>query len=821
MMRRFRLNGIMQPEELESKVEFPENADPSNVQRVPPWLRRRLNPNGWILLFIAAVAWVANYLHFTSFGIYEDDWYFLGFPSFVGYKTWMLGSMVDMFVRLKAMGRPVQMISDYTLSGLGALTNSLSVVYLIAYVLFAASALMMYMVVRQRFSRLVAALAATVFVLTPLDTLHQFPNGQFTVGPAFICIFAAMLLYLRGHRLWAYALAAVSILCYESIFFLFLGVPLLSNENIPSRRRREWLIHVGVGTALVAFYFLLRILSGEARATGMAKGAALIGSVLSCWVFNIFASFCTYVHAAVRAGEANIEAWLYGSLFFLVVAGWLTIAGSQRLSDSNKEGLPESSPLLRNIGTAVLFIVLGYPLSYFFFKTAPRLYMSDRDTRVSCAASFGSSILFAVLLAALFQSAKTRTARLFAALGVAGFLTVLFLYSFVIQQDYVDDWAEQREYARQMVSLTPDIEPDSAIIFKLKVPGDTSAVFDRTARGMGDEKYMYEQEFGWMCATGHAWPQILVVYSDDWVHHLKRDADGFMVWTEPTFDGRWAPASGRFRPGRFVVLEEKEPGVIVRRSQQITADGQQIVQLPPSEARKASLWASMSQNYVVRSFFPETVWKSEAKAVEKNPQLISPAHGAVLGASPTTFTWAPLPGAEDYWIDVGTAEAKGDIFAGFTQGKTQVAVDLAKRLNGGTIYVQLYSKYPGAQTVPGTGSNYQFRTAKQAASPPASNTASMNPALISPADGAVLAGSPETFIWTAVPGAADYWIDVGTAEAKGDIFGGFTGGKTQVTVDLSGHLGDGTVHVQLYSKYAGIQIVPGTGSKYRFPVRKR
>ena len=186
-----------------------------------------------------------------------------------------------------------------------------------------------------------------------------------------------------------------------------------------------------------------------------------------------------------------------------------------------------------------------------------------------------------------------------------------------------------------------------------------------------------------------------------------------------------------------------------------------------------------------------------------NPQLISPTAGTALSAPSVTFIWNPVPGATDYWIDVGTAPAQGNIAAGFTGGTTSFTVSLLGYLTGGTIYVQLYSKYPGANLVAGTGSRFQF-------------TALTNPQLISPAAGTVLSTSLVTFTWNAVPGAQDYWIDVGTAPAQGNIVGAYTGGALFFKANVAGHLTGQPIYIQLYSKFPGFDLVAGTGQRFQF-----
>ncbi len=171
------------------------------------------------------------------------------------------------------------------------------------------------------------------------------------------------------------------------------------------------------------------------------------------------------------------------------------------------------------------------------------------------------------------------------------------------------------------------------------------------------------------------------------------------------------------------------------------------------------------------------------------------------------LTWNPVPGVENYWIDVGTSPRQGDIASGYVGHVTSVAVNITAWLNGGTIYIQLYSKFPGVNLITGTGSLFHFATIAPA---PA------NPQLISPAAGTTLSTGIVYLTWNAVPGAENYWIDVGTSPRQGDIASGYVGNLTSVAVNITAWLTGGTIYVQLYSKFPGVNLITGTASLFHF-----
>lgn len=549
---------------------------------------------------IAAVSWIANYLHFTSFGLHADDWYYIAFPFLIDLRSWMLPVLRNNLRPEVNQGRPLQIVFGYTFAAAGSLANSLAVDYLISYLLFTGSAWMFYAILRRRFSPLESTLAALIFVLTPLHTLHQFLNGQFSFGPALVIVFGATMLYLRGRRVWAYLMAPLTLLCYESIFFLFLPAPLLRPGPLWKGRRREWITHLGIFGAEAVLYFVARSSIAETRIHNLGGGARVLRDAIESWGYHSIVSFTLYLYAAVRAREATPEAWFYAATFALILVLFL-----RKIRPPDFE---QPSPLTASLGVAAGFLVCGYPLSY-FFAMAPSFHipLTDRETRISVAAVAGSSLLIAILLAKWIEVSRSRPARTLATAGVCAVLTILFLYSFVVQNDYVDDWREQRAEVAQILLLTPDASRGSVILLKRRPPD--SHFFHPTLRGIGFEKTLFEWQFPHLCRSTDECPALFVVYSDAWQNHLRLDAEGFMNWTQPIFDGRLYPVSGRFRPGRFIVLDGTDPQRLIRRSAPIYADGTQIVQQEPAERKAPSFWASLYDSRFSRLFVPEFAWK--------------------------------------------------------------------------------------------------------------------------------------------------------------------------------------------------------------------
>ena len=190
------------------------------------------------------------------------------------------------------------------------------------------------------------------------------------------------------------------------------------------------------------------------------------------------------------------------------------------------------------------------------------------------AASFGSSVLVAVILGSLIRFARTTQAQAQRSLLASAFVGILFLYSLVLQNDYAKDWEMQRETARQFMALTPDVCDDSILV--LRFPSVDPGLPGQPA--IGDDQDGYDEVIQHIYNRSQKLPRLFIVVSDDWPKYLKQTADGFLEWKAPFFPGRWYPSTGRCRPGRFIVLDEQRRAHGPRASVLVEVD---IVRHPP------------------------------------------------------------------------------------------------------------------------------------------------------------------------------------------------------------------------------------------------
>ena len=153
-------------------------------------------------------------------------------------------------------------------------------------------------------------------------------------------------------------------------------------------------------------------------------------------------------------------------------------------------------------------------------------------------------------------------------------------------------------------------------------------------------------------------------------------------------------------------------------------------------------------------------------------KLLSPTPGSTLTESTVTFRWR-VPsdvGDTQFWLDIGTREGQGDIFAGHLTTTEKTIVNLP--LLGKPIYARLWTFVNGSRQMP---QDFRYQTRFDPA------YRDLRAKITSPAPESILE-STATFRWTPVPQATNYWLDVGNSLAQGDIYAGYQGVATEQTV---------------------------------------
>jgi hypothetical protein len=152
---------------------------------------------------------------------------------------------------------------------------------------------------------------------------------------------------------------------------------------------------------------------------------------------------------------------------------------------------------------------------------------------------------------------------------------------------------------------------------------------------------------------------------------------------------------------------------------------------------------------------------------------LSPPPGSTLTDSKVTFRWRVPPGLgqTEFWLDVGTHEGQGDIFAGRLTAMEKTVMNLP--LLGQPIHVRLWTFVNGSRQMP---QDFRYQTRFDPA------YRDLRAKISSPAPESIL-GNAATFRWSPAPQATNYWLDVGNNLGQGDIYAGYQGIATEREVD--------------------------------------
>jgi len=546
------------------------------------------------LLFLVVLDWVAHFWHFRRFGLYQDDWYFNTGPW-----AWATSDWFDaMFRQMRefVFGRPLEILLLYVNGYIGSALESIEVLYVIAYLYSAAVTVLLYLVLRNRFSREFALLGAAFFVLSPLTSVRQFLNTAYKMAPAYALVLGAMLLYFRRWRALSYAVAAVSLITYEWLYPLFIGAPLLEPGGRLFSRRMA--VHALVCVLILAAAVGIRSGLQESRMAAELPSdpGTLIGGVTRVTAIHILNIPLLLVSGSYLAfANFTWESLLLG-LAVAALLLWLLRRGEEDGIDGG-EGW-------NAVRAGCCFVVLGLSFSYL---VAPNLQFGEywvlgRITRVFGPAELGAAITLAGTWSVLREVVPFR--RIVIA-GLGAFLAVLVMVQIAIQHDYIKAWDDHRELIAGIIELTPDVEPETTVVVSLLPRAHRLFENGPRPRAIGDEKEMFQRVLYFLHRHGEPVPNLYFSYNDRWRQHLALREDGKLHWKAAFVPDLVAFEHPPLTPGKVIRIRELESGRYVRDDEPILAGETPLTQ-PPRETAE-SAWDGFRRSALFDAVFPSGI----------------------------------------------------------------------------------------------------------------------------------------------------------------------------------------------------------------------
>jgi hypothetical protein len=199
--------------------------------------------------------------------------------------------------------------------------------------------------------------------------------------------------------------------------------------------------------------------------------------------------------------------------------------------------------------------------------------------------------------------------------------------------------------------------------------------------------------------------------------------------------------------------------------------------LPAGQVLFARLWTELAGRWI----YIDTQFSTVPLAM-----LTTPLAGATAVTLTPNFAWTPVPGAQAYYLYVGSAVGAKDLV---DTGETpQTSFQVGQSLPGGqTLYARLWTKLAGT---------WRYRDSLFGTIPTAT--------LLAPSPGSLNVDPTQPLGWTTVPGAQAYTLYIGTTPGASDVV---NSGVVQQTFYQGQALPAGrTLYARVWTKFGNVWL---------------
>jgi hypothetical protein len=405
-------------------------------------------PHFGVLLSLMTLSFVVNFFYFRHWGIYEDDyiWVFTlpplnwTFPDFIRnleliWRQWVI-------YQCRPLGFSLNIILAYG----GSFFSAIGPSYLVGFAVLASNAVLLFLNSIDRFGRRLAWVAAVAFLSFPADASKQIlMHRMLHLSETFLLL--ALFLYQRRHFVWAYAIASLTFLTYESLYLPFIIAPFLAPTGLS---RRELIRHGALCSAIAALALLARSLFGDSRAQLMTGGLPVMAwrMAMAC-VIGFESTLSTALKSPVIAiaSLSKLEAVPVVLAIFIVLVPFLLM--SKNAAERVPPRRSSTVAALRVIAFAAA-IAFSYILAFRPENFPPSITIGRLSgVNVAAAVPFG---LFVASVDALMCSLLARTGRTICSVILMFFICGWSVYGVHMQRsEYTANWQLQQKPLWQLL----------------------------------------------------------------------------------------------------------------------------------------------------------------------------------------------------------------------------------------------------------------------------------------------------------------------------------------------------------------------------------
>jgi hypothetical protein len=428
--------------------------------------RLRTGFEAFFLLLLTC--WIAHYLFFEQFRIYEDD-YIHSLPQ----MTWTghdLRTDLSNVIIDRPEARPLSffindLASYYLLHG-----GSVQAGYLAGLLLITVNSFLLYLFLSREFGELPAIAGAIVYLLYPADTCRQILMHLPFLHLDWSLLLAALLLYQARRPIIAFLVVSLCLISYESFYLPFLFAPLICvSHGRLKLRRLAW--HTLAFFLIAGLVFGLRSVSGEERAGLVIQDIQAVPFKIlqACIEGPIVTGQLLFTRPLDALLHAEPAEYLAGFMFAAICIFFLKRMRTAVILKSNLHEPFGSTVAARwkVLRLAILGGLLAWAFSYFLsFREGyfPPVVTIGRLTAVHAVGELGIAVLVAGLFAIWFP-VGTRNAVPVLSLSV--YFGLLKIFGLHIQSsEYVTQGEEQAVFWRTIMQNSGDLGPDDVVLFE-------------------------------------------------------------------------------------------------------------------------------------------------------------------------------------------------------------------------------------------------------------------------------------------------------------------------------------------------------------------
>lgn len=423
------------------------------------------SPSFFVYLTLLSLIWIAHFLFFQSFGLYEDDWAFTGnaLNNPLSQNIEGIYSAVMTFWQ----GRPLHMVFLTLLPSIGAKLGGISTLYLVGFFLLTCNACLFYRLLRNiteiSYSALIPAL---LFCIYPADTTFNYLQHLLGLQPALLFVLIAFNLFVNSARinsqprLLSYFFVTLALLTYESPFLLFFTAPFLKKNT---QTRKQILIHSLILTTILLLYLGLRKIVGESRLSQLPVWEILQKFIIQIVTGPIVVSRTFLLRPWQILSNLNINYFIILIIATVCFYGIVTCFYERQLQDRyyNFYKKFQVTELIRLLKLSLILIILAYPSAILLDVNM----IDGRASRVHFSAVIGTSILMGSLWNLLFIITNSKTLlRATIKVLLSIYLSLLLIFSINVQHFYVLSWQYQQNFWRDVLRLSPDLTNGTVIL---------------------------------------------------------------------------------------------------------------------------------------------------------------------------------------------------------------------------------------------------------------------------------------------------------------------------------------------------------------------